>query len=152
MLTARLLDLPGQVYNIAADTCYSNIEIARQLLKEFGLQDKESEYLEFVSDRLFNDRRFALFLDFPSSFILTWSSLADITSTPVPPRNLAGNRRSLSRKGLPRPVRLPHTPLCCLTNKRTYEKCEVEWYKNPENWDNWIAPVESALVPHPRVG
>jgi UDP-glucose 4,6-dehydratase len=101
----------GQVYNIAADTCYSNIEIARQLLKEFGLQDKESEYLEFVSDRLFNDRRY--YIDASATKKLGWKP--EVTFA----------------EGLAK---------------------TIEWYKNPENWDNWIAPVESALVPHPRVG
>jgi hypothetical protein len=25
----------------------------------------------------------------------------------------------------------------------------VEWYRNPENANNWIAPVDPALVAHP---
>jgi dTDP-D-glucose 4,6-dehydratase len=49
--------LAGKVYSIGTDDCYSNIEVARKLLSAFGLADKESEYLEYVNDRLFNDRR-----------------------------------------------------------------------------------------------
>jgi dTDP-D-glucose 4,6-dehydratase len=49
----------GKVYSIGSEDCYSNLDVARRLLKAFGLEDQESDYLEFVEDRKFNDLRCA---------------------------------------------------------------------------------------------
>jgi UDP-glucose 4,6-dehydratase len=51
---------PGHVYNIGGDNEISNIDVARALLKIFGLEDKEDEYLSFVPDRKFNDLRYTI--------------------------------------------------------------------------------------------
>lgn len=48
----------GKVYSIGSEDCYSNLDVARRLLKAFGLEDQESEYLEYVEDRMFNDLRY----------------------------------------------------------------------------------------------
>ena len=51
----------GQVYNIGADFEISNLALARYLINEFGLEnDEESEHLDFVADRAFNDQRYAI--------------------------------------------------------------------------------------------
>ncbi|KAJ3050371.1 hypothetical protein HK097_008677 [Rhizophlyctis rosea] len=51
----------GQVYNIGAEFEISNLALARYLIKEFGLEtDDESEHLDFVTDRAFNDQRYAI--------------------------------------------------------------------------------------------
>jgi dTDP-D-glucose 4,6-dehydratase len=51
---------PGHVYNIGGDNECANVEVAKQLLKIFGLQDKEDEFLTFVPDRNFNDLRYTI--------------------------------------------------------------------------------------------
>ena len=39
----------------------SNLDLAKTLLKQFNIDEKEQErYLEFVKDRPFNDRRYAV--------------------------------------------------------------------------------------------
>eukprot|EP00455_Lapot_gusevi_P001944 TRINITY_DN1074_c0_g1_i1.p1 TRINITY_DN1074_c0_g1~~TRINITY_DN1074_c0_g1_i1.p1 ORF type:complete len:373 (-),score=121.63 TRINITY_DN1074_c0_g1_i1:169-1287(-) len=48
----------GEIYNIGTQFEISNLEVARTLLAEYGLADKENEYLTFVRDRDFNDRRY----------------------------------------------------------------------------------------------
>ena len=50
----------GQVYNIGSDNERSNLEIAVTLLEYFNLVDKKDQYLTFVQDRLFNDKRYAI--------------------------------------------------------------------------------------------
>lgn len=53
-----LLDgVPGETYNIGADNELSNLEIAGLILKEFG---KDASQLEFVPDRPGHDRRYAI--------------------------------------------------------------------------------------------
>lgn len=49
---------PGDVYNIAGEIEMPNIDLARKLIKEFGL--KESESFEFVEDRKGHDFRYSL--------------------------------------------------------------------------------------------
>jgi UDP-glucose 4,6-dehydratase len=51
---------PGHVYNIGGDNEISNINVARALLKIFGLEDQEDKYLTFVPDRKFNDLRYTI--------------------------------------------------------------------------------------------
>lgn len=50
----------GEVYNIGSPKEISNLDVIRELLKVFGLQDKEEEYLIFVKDRAFNDVRYSI--------------------------------------------------------------------------------------------
>jgi UDP-glucose 4,6-dehydratase len=52
--------IPGQVYNIGGDNEISNLDVARALLKLFGLEDKEDEWITFVPDRKFNDLRYTI--------------------------------------------------------------------------------------------
>lgn len=49
---------PGEVYNIGGETEMPNIELARRLIGEFGLN--ESEVFEFVPDRKGHDFRYSL--------------------------------------------------------------------------------------------
>lgn len=60
----------GKVYSIGSDDCFSNLDVARKLLKAFGLADKEEEYLDFVEDRLFNDLRY--YIDSSETKKLGW--------------------------------------------------------------------------------
>eukprot|EP00741_Cyanophora_paradoxa_P022497 tig00021464_g21723.t1 len=50
----------GEVYNIGTDFEMNMLQLAKELLKIFGFQEKESEMLEFVEDRAFNDCRYAI--------------------------------------------------------------------------------------------
>jgi dTDP-glucose 4,6-dehydratase len=50
----------GQIYNIGTNNEYSNIEIARKLITLHGLADREREFITYVEDRLFNDKRYAI--------------------------------------------------------------------------------------------
>lgn len=50
----------GSTYNIGTDFEISNLMVARHLLKFFGLEDEEQEKINFVQDRAFNDRRYAI--------------------------------------------------------------------------------------------
>lgn len=64
--TARALCLltkygrTGHVYNIGTDFEISNIDVAREILVHFGIDDPvaQENYLEYVRDRNFNDRRY----------------------------------------------------------------------------------------------
>lgn len=48
----------GHVYNIGTDFEISTLDVARSLLKEFGLSDQESKYITHVENRAFNDLRY----------------------------------------------------------------------------------------------
>ncbi|CAG8662981.1 6749_t:CDS:2, partial [Racocetra fulgida] len=48
----------GEIYNIGSNFEISNLELARTLIRKFGY--KEEEHIEFVQDRAFNDRRYAV--------------------------------------------------------------------------------------------
>jgi len=61
----------NKVYSIASDDCFANIEIAKKLLKAFGLADKEEHYIEYVEDRLFNDKLY--YIDAQETKKLGWS-------------------------------------------------------------------------------
>lgn len=50
----------GQIYNIGVNIERSNLEVAKDLIKIFGLQDKENDYITFVENRLFNDFRYGM--------------------------------------------------------------------------------------------
>lgn len=48
---------PGQVYNVGGNNEQTNLQIARQLLAEFG---KPESYIHYVKDRPGHDRRYAI--------------------------------------------------------------------------------------------
>jgi len=48
----------GETYNIAGTNEYTNLEIAKTLLRLMGFQEKEDEMITFVEDRKFNDYRY----------------------------------------------------------------------------------------------
>lgn len=50
----------GQIYNIGTSAEHSNLEVAKDLIKIFGLQDRENDYITFVENRLFNDFRYGM--------------------------------------------------------------------------------------------
>jgi UDP-glucose 4,6-dehydratase len=52
--------LVGETYNIGTTFEISNRELASRLVSEMGLPGNTSNYLEFVPDRAFNDRRYAI--------------------------------------------------------------------------------------------
>jgi len=101
----------GKVYSIGTEECFSNLDVAHRLLASFGLTEKESEFIEYVEDRLFNDKRY-------------WIDSSEI-------KRLGWTQQVNFDEGLVK---------------------TIAWYRNPDNAENWIAPVESALVAHPRVG
>jgi UDP-glucose 4,6-dehydratase len=52
--------IPGQIYNIGGRNEVPNHQVARDLLKIFGLEKEEEKYLTFVPDRQFNDLRYTI--------------------------------------------------------------------------------------------
>jgi len=48
----------GEIYNIGSNFEISNVDLARTLISQFGY--KEEDHIEFVQDRAFNDRRYAV--------------------------------------------------------------------------------------------
>jgi UDP-glucose 4,6-dehydratase len=50
----------GESYNIGSAFEISNLDLAKRLIRLFGLEDKIDEHIEFVQDRPFNDRRYAV--------------------------------------------------------------------------------------------
>jgi dTDP-glucose 4,6-dehydratase len=50
----------GEVYNMGTSFEISNLEFAKKLIDIFGLKDRESEFIDFVEDRPFNDLRYSL--------------------------------------------------------------------------------------------
>jgi dTDP-glucose 4,6-dehydratase len=53
----------GQIYNIGTSEEQSNLQVAQNLIKIFGLQDKEKDYITYVENRLFNDFRYGMSSD-----------------------------------------------------------------------------------------
>ena len=51
---------PGHVYNIGGDNEISNLKVAQTLLKIFGKEDEEKDWIELVPDRTFNDLRYTI--------------------------------------------------------------------------------------------
>jgi len=47
----------GEIYNIGTNDEISNLELTRLLLSKFG---KDEEYIDFVKDRPFNDKRYSI--------------------------------------------------------------------------------------------
>ena len=108
------------------------------MLKAFGLEDKESEYLEHVEDRLFNDLRY--YIDTSETEKLGWKTEVTFED---------GLAKTSTWALLDKPLHCS-----CFSYRLTPSLCAltVEWYRNPANASNWIAPVDTALVAHPRVG
>jgi UDP-glucose 4,6-dehydratase len=50
----------GHVYNIGGKNELPNVEVARQLLKIFGLDKEEEKWITYVPDRSFNDLRYTI--------------------------------------------------------------------------------------------
>lgn len=50
----------GETYNIGTNFEISNRDLALRLVSEMGFPGDASRYLEFVPDRAFNDRRYAI--------------------------------------------------------------------------------------------
>eukprot|EP00977_Amphora_coffeiformis_P020560 scaffold8371_cov199-Amphora_coffeaeformis.AAC.13 len=50
----------GHVYNIGGKNEVANIDVARTLLKIFGLENEESKWIKHVQDRKFNDLRYTI--------------------------------------------------------------------------------------------
>ena len=48
----------GEIYNIGSNFEISNLDLAKTLIRQFGFKDDKC--LEFVQDRAFNDRRYAV--------------------------------------------------------------------------------------------
>ncbi|KAL6049215.1 Trifunctional UDP-glucose 4,6-dehydratase [Balamuthia mandrillaris] len=60
----------GSTYNMAVQKAYSNLDVAKTLIELFGLSEQEQEYLSFVEDRPFNDKRY--YIDSTSLKNLGW--------------------------------------------------------------------------------
>jgi dTDP-glucose 4,6-dehydratase len=52
--------IDGEIYNIGTPFEISNLELARLLAKEMKLPGDVDSHIEFVGDRQFNDRRYAI--------------------------------------------------------------------------------------------
>ena len=52
--------IAGQVYNISVTEDVSNLDVARSLLRIYRIPEQHwQDYIQFVEDRLYNDRRYA---------------------------------------------------------------------------------------------
>jgi len=51
---------PGGIYNIGGTNELPNVQVAKDIIKKMGLEDKESTLLTFVEDRCFNDLRYTI--------------------------------------------------------------------------------------------
>jgi len=80
---------------MATDQAYSNLEVARTLIEMFGLPGPESQYLEFVEDRLFNDKRY--YIDPKELLALGWTPTVSW------------------REGLEKTSKLFSYPACCVS-------------------------------------
>lgn len=66
----------GQIYNIGTTFEISNLELARMLIKEMvPTATNPDDHIEFVGDRQFNDRRYAI--DSLKLSKMGWKSLVD---------------------------------------------------------------------------
>lgn len=65
----------GQIYNIGSKAELSNLSIAQKLIQLHGMQDKEKQFITYVEDRLFNDKRYAINSD--KLHALGWSTTVD---------------------------------------------------------------------------
>lgn len=61
----------GEIYNIGTKEEITNLRVAKDLIRLFGLQEKEKEFLKFVEDRPFND--WGYFMDVDKLEELGWS-------------------------------------------------------------------------------
>eukprot|EP01113_Clastostelium_recurvatum_P046293 TRINITY_DN8099_c0_g1_i1.p1 TRINITY_DN8099_c0_g1~~TRINITY_DN8099_c0_g1_i1.p1 ORF type:complete len:350 (-),score=92.74 TRINITY_DN8099_c0_g1_i1:177-1226(-) len=50
----------GETYNIGTSFGLPNLEVARAILREYGLGDREQEFISFVENRPFNDLRYMI--------------------------------------------------------------------------------------------
>ena len=50
----------GEIYNIGANNPMSNLQIVQEVVKWFGLEYDEETYIEFVKDRMGQDKRYAI--------------------------------------------------------------------------------------------
>lgn len=51
---------PGHVYNVGGKNELPNLQVAKDLLKIFGLDKEEDQWITFVPDRKFNDLRYTI--------------------------------------------------------------------------------------------
>lgn len=58
--TVLLRGAIGSIYNFGSENELSVMDVLRVLIKELDLKGKETEYYEFVADRLFQDQRYAV--------------------------------------------------------------------------------------------
>jgi len=56
-------DVSGSIYNIGTQFEISNLDVAKALLKCFGLDNDEARLILFVEDRNWNDVRYHINLD-----------------------------------------------------------------------------------------
>lgn len=52
--------VPGQIYNVGGKNEVPNLQVAKDLLKMFGFDKDEKEWITFVPDRKFNDLRYTI--------------------------------------------------------------------------------------------
>jgi len=116
-------DVSGSIYNIGTQFEISNLDVAKALLKCFGLDNDEARLILFVEDRNWNDVRYHINLDKLNG--LGWSPKVNFC------------------EGLKRTSKHLHS--------LPEFHCDsiVQWYAdNPAHFGN----ISSALVPHPRAG
>lgn len=122
----------GQIYNIGVTIEHSNLEVAKDLIKIFGLQENETQYISFVENRLFNDFRYGMNSDKLRQ--LGWKQEVDW-------------EEGLKKTGT---ILFAISFLnFCFKKKQQI----VDWYLNNvlSSQDKpWWEGYETALVPHPR--
>jgi len=60
IMTAMNHGTIGEIYNIGANNPMSNLQIVQEVVKWFGLEYDEETYIEFVKDRMGQDKRYAI--------------------------------------------------------------------------------------------
>jgi dTDP-glucose 4,6-dehydratase len=66
----------GEIYNIGNDEEYTILEIAKLLIKKIKCNDNYDKYIEFINDRLYNDKRY--FIDYTKLKNIGWVPLVKI--------------------------------------------------------------------------
>jgi UDP-glucose 4,6-dehydratase len=137
----------GESYNIGSAFEISNLDLAKRLIRLFGLEDKMDEHIEFVQDRAFNDRRYAV--DCSKLERLGWRP-----KTPFDVGLVKSSKFFRCFAFCPYARRssdfrfLISTPTChSLYVYFWYVPPLVEWYSRHAN--EWWGDIACALVPHP---
>ncbi|KAJ3031961.1 hypothetical protein HDV00_008085 [Rhizophlyctis rosea] len=98
----------GEIYNIGTETELSNLEVAKRLIKTMNLPGDPADHLEYVPDRPFNDKRYAV--DSTKLQQLGWSAKVSFEEG-LQRTRLSHICQSISSKDAQSAVTLPDDPV-----------------------------------------